>query len=1003
MCKMKSVLQWTRSDLNAVLIHGNDLYSAMRDAGKINDPESGFIAVHELPDTHTLKDCQFTINYGETLTGLFGVNKYDGELRGYAMSFDEAVNRAFQRFDACLVNIKLTICAAVREGSWYAVIDPHSRRFDGRCVADGKSVVVYHRDLHSLIVHFRKLAASINARYHEFEVTGVNAVMIDRNDQQGKPFCPVIQNTERAVKESEGDVGCTQSLSDFVNSVNETCVEQKTEMASYTAHGNAGDVEFISESASDSIQFSPLTLEQQKSVCLKLNIANVVKKQKNPNVMPMEISEPCETMKIVKDANCFFRALAYGVSGTEREHRKVRRAVVTHILQNEEKYAQYLRQGYSSVPEYIATSRMKFVGNWATEMEIQAASDLIGVDILTYSQEKWFKFSSSNVSFNTHGCQDISIYLKHVNSCHYEVVVCGKSKDGNCASLCKSAIQDPLFNVATNVSSESCEDYKKKLKCNNSPEFKEDKQVKSKKRFHEDESYISMMKSINKKYKKNGKVKKSVDKSNDKSNDVHCEAVSEVEVDIACSQSLRDVINTDKVSVNEMYTEKKTETPFLYLTNENASDVEFISETATVSLQSVEKYKTNDTDDQSDDLKCKAVSQMEADVVCSQFSSDFISTDEVSVNEMCAEQKTEMPSLYLTKQIAGDVEFISETATVSFQFSPLTVQQQKSVCLKLNIVNVVIEQNNPNEIVEMAEPCETKEILEDGNCFFRAIAYAISGSEEEHRKVRRAVVTHILHNEEKYVQYLRQGYSSVPEYIATSRMKYVGTWATEMEIQAASDLIGVDIFTYSQDKWIKYKSSNVSSNRQSCQDKGIYLQHVNSCHYEVVVCVKTNNNTCACFCKASSQGSTYLKTSSDPRKLYKQRLQYSRDHDFKENKKMETKQRYDENETYKETKIKCSTKKYKVNKWHQEKVRKYSTDKYRLNDLHCEAVKQYSIQKYHTDKAHKDTVKQLSIQKYNENIAHRESVKQLSIQKYYENTEHRESVKKMSIQKYKKK
>ncbi len=43
MCKMKSVLQWTRSDLNAVLIHGDELYNATRDAGKINDPTSAFI------------------------------------------------------------------------------------------------------------------------------------------------------------------------------------------------------------------------------------------------------------------------------------------------------------------------------------------------------------------------------------------------------------------------------------------------------------------------------------------------------------------------------------------------------------------------------------------------------------------------------------------------------------------------------------------------------------------------------------------------------------------------------------------------------------------------------------------------------------------------------------------------------------------------------------------------------------------------------------------------
>ncbi|XP_073696195.1 uncharacterized protein [Garra rufa] len=194
----------------------------MRDAGIIGDPEYGFIRVDELPHTHMLKNSLFSINYGETFTGLFGVTKYEKGFEQYAMSFDEAVNRAFQRFDACLVNIKLAICAVVREGSWYAVIDPHSRRSDGRCVDNGKSLVAYYSSMKSLLTHFRKLGVSKDARYHEFEVTGVQAV-IDTNGQQGK-FCPQTQKTVKAVNKSEGeksemkdDVGCSQSLSDSIN------------------------------------------------------------------------------------------------------------------------------------------------------------------------------------------------------------------------------------------------------------------------------------------------------------------------------------------------------------------------------------------------------------------------------------------------------------------------------------------------------------------------------------------------------------------------------------------------------------------------------------------------------------------------------------------------------------------------------------------------------------------------------------------------------------------
>ncbi len=151
----------------------------------------------------------------------------------------------------------------------------------------------------------------------------------------------------------------------------------------------------------------------------------------------------------------------------------------------------------------------------------------------------------------------------------------------------------------------------------------------------------------------------------------------------------------------------------------------------------------------------------------------------------------------------------------------------------------------------------------------------------------------------------------------------------------------MDIFTYSQEKWLKYTSSNISSNRRSCQHKGIYLKHVNSCHYEVVVCVKTNSNTCACFCKASSEGSmcnVHLKASSDPVSFLSRDCNMVVIMILKKRKKMEAKERYHEDKSYKETLIKCSTKKYKVNNCIKEKYANPAQIN-RLNDLHCQAVK----------------------------------------------------------------
>ncbi len=100
----------------------------------------------------------------------------------------------------------------------------------------------------------------------------------------------------------------------------------------------------------------------------------------------------------------------------------------------------------------------------------------------------------------SHGCEHSSIYLKH-NNCHYEVVVVERPR---------MVIVRPSVNhhfkihclIASNVSSNSCEDHSEKFTTAIVPSSKR-KKNKPKKRSHEDETYISIMKSITKKSKKN--------------------------------------------------------------------------------------------------------------------------------------------------------------------------------------------------------------------------------------------------------------------------------------------------------------------------------------------------------------------------------------------------------------------------------------------------------------------------------------------------------------------
>lgn len=134
--------------------------------------------------------------------------------------------------------------------------------------------------------------------------------------------------------------------------------------------------------------------------------------------------------------------------------------------------------------------------------------------------------------------------------------------------------------------------------------------------------------------------------------------------------------------------------------------------------------------------------------------------------------------------------------------------------------------------------------------FFRAIAFSICGEENQHNKSRKAVVSHLKQNRLTFTPYLRNEYSSIDDYLASSRMKCVGSWATELEILATADLFNINIYTYNENRWNLYTcEQHVQHVPSNCGS--IYLKHCNENHYEVVTCVKHNNYSaiCAGICK----------------------------------------------------------------------------------------------------------------------------------------------------------
>ena len=82
-------------------------------------------------------------------------------------------------------------------------------------------------------------------------------------------------------------------------------------------------------------------------------------------------------------------------------------------------------------------------------------------------------------------------------------------------------------------------------------------------------------------------------------------------------------------------------------------------------------------------------------------------------------------------------------------------------------------------------PRQLKLIKGDGNCYFRAIGYAISGIEDFHDKVRETVCDYIEYFDYD-VPFLKRDEGR--EYLKRSNMRESAIWATDTKIMATAKM-----------------------------------------------------------------------------------------------------------------------------------------------------------------------------------------------------------------------
>ncbi|XP_062618787.1 uncharacterized protein LOC134280394 [Saccostrea cucullata] len=384
-------------------------------------------------------------------------------------------------------------------------------------------------------------------------------------------------------------------------------------------------------------------------------------------------------------------------------------------------------------------------------------------------------------------------------------------------------------------------------------------------------------------------------------------------------------------------------------------------------------------------------------------------------------------------------------------YSPITKSwaAQKREEQKLTLQNDHHLYDNTSS-TKLGHPSKLQPTSPNGNCFFNALSFILTGTEKFHSQIRANVCDFISTHSADLQEFLPntcQGDGK--KYLNDSSMRVIGTWASETEIFAAAYMLNTEIYVYTkygwQWKWLRH------SPPEPANTLGIYLYHHNLNHYEVVLEVAKQNsknlkNQERYFSNRENERNrkrTKYASDSSAREAKKlkmkvkyhsdvksreyirktnnerQKKKYNSNTAFRRKQKQRVKHHYETSSTYRNLKLmlsrmrylsnavfrqsiqKIARKRYIEDYTYQNKMKTASKKKYKTNTGFRQSVKESSKKKYKTNPGFRQSVKHSSKKKYKTNPDFRQSVKQSSKKKYKTNPDFRQSVKQSSKKKYK--
>ena len=178
-------------------------------------------------------------------------------------------------------------------------------------------------------------------------------------------------------------------------------------------------------------------------------------------------------------------------------------------------------------------------------------------------------------------------------------------------------------------------------------------------------------------------------------------------------------------------------------------------------------------------------------------------------------------------------EITNEEHNDHINYQPVCSEWQKERCALLGLTFISVNHPHLTQASMTAVshcPLATARIAADGNCFFRSVSLAVTGSQEFHEELHLLITTYMIHKStDPMLSSLGSPDGSMESYMKRSRMQTLGTWATELEVIVAASLLNTTTYIYAKCgetfKWLKHSPQETKLGLH--QDEGIYITSFN--------------------------------------------------------------------------------------------------------------------------------------------------------------------------------